>query len=106
MICKKLYEKDFYLVLIVVEKQDYGKRMIHRGAYNVTDVVQARWNLTKKKPSKGGIGELEMTIKEQNALDLKRKWKRFLKEQNEKEKAKKENKKAEEKDWLVSQAND
>ena len=39
-----------------------------------------------------------MTIKEQNTLDLKRKWKRFLKEQNEKEKAKTENKKAEEKD--------
>lgn len=39
-----------------------------------------------------------MTIKEQNALDLQRAWKRFLKEQNEKEKAKKENKKAEEKD--------
>ena len=38
-----------------------------------------------------------MTIKEQNALDLQRAWKRFLKEQNEKEKAKKENKKAEEK---------
>ena len=50
------------------------------------------------KPSKGGTGELGMTIKEQNALDLKWKWKRFLKEQNEKEKAKKENKKAEEKD--------
>lgn len=39
-----------------------------------------------------------MTIKEQNTLDLKRKWKQFLKEQNEKEKTKKENKKAEEKD--------
>ena len=39
-----------------------------------------------------------MTTKEQNSLDLKRKWKRFLKEQNEKEKTEKENKKAEEKD--------
>ncbi len=39
-----------------------------------------------------------MTIKEQNALDLKRKWKRFLKEQHEKAKTEKENKKAEEKD--------
>ena len=46
-----------------------------------------------------------MTIKEQNALDLKRKWKRFLKEQNEKEKTKKENQKAEEKGELVSQKN-
>lgn len=50
------------------------------------------------KPSKDGIGELGMTIKEQNALDLKRKWKRFLKEKHEKEKTKKENQKAEEKD--------
>ena len=39
-----------------------------------------------------------MTIKEQNSIDLKRKWKRFLKEQHEKAKTKKENKKAEEKD--------
>ena len=39
-----------------------------------------------------------MTIKEQNSLDLKRAWKRFLKEQNEKEKTKKENQKAKEKD--------
>ena len=39
-----------------------------------------------------------MTIKEQNSLDLKRAWKRFLKEHNEKEKTKKENQKAEEKD--------
>lgn len=39
-----------------------------------------------------------MTIKEQNSLDLKRKWKRFIKVQNEKEKAKTENKKVEEKD--------
>ena len=39
-----------------------------------------------------------MTIKEQNAKELKRKWKRFLKEQHEKEKAKTENQKAEEKD--------
>jgi hypothetical protein len=54
--------------------------------------------LTKTKPSKGGTGELGMTIKEQNALDLKRKWKRFLKEQHEKEKAKTENKTIKEKD--------
>ena len=47
-----------------------------------------------------------MKIKEQNALDLKRKWKRFLKEQNEKAKTKKENQKAEEKGELVSQKND
>ena len=39
-----------------------------------------------------------MTIKEQNAKELQRAWKRFLKEQNEKEKTKKENQKAEEKD--------
>ena len=39
-----------------------------------------------------------MTIKEQNALDLKRKWKRFLKEQHEKEKTKKENQTIKEKD--------
>ena len=39
-----------------------------------------------------------MTIKEQNTKDLQKAWKRFLKEQNEKEKTKKENKKAEEKD--------
>ena len=39
-----------------------------------------------------------MTIKEQNTLDLKRKWKRFLKEQNEKEKTKKENQTIKEKD--------
>ena len=32
-----------------------------------------------------------MTIKEQNSIDLKRKWKRFLKVQNEKAKTKKEN---------------
>ena len=38
-----------------------------------------------------------MTIKEQNTLDLKRAWKKFLRNQNEKEKTKKENKKAEEK---------
>ena len=47
-----------------------------------------------------------MTIKEQNTLDLKRKWKRFLKEQNEKAKTKKENQKAEEKGELVSSQND
>ena len=47
-----------------------------------------------------------MTIKEQNSLDLKRKWKRFLKEQNEKAKTEKENQKAEEKGELVSQAYD
>ena len=39
-----------------------------------------------------------MKIKEQNALDLKRKWKRFLKEQNEKAKTKKENQTIKEKD--------
>ena len=39
-----------------------------------------------------------MTIKEQNAKELQRAWKRFLKEQNEKAKTKKENQKAEEKD--------
>ena len=39
-----------------------------------------------------------MTIKEQNALDLKRAWKKFLRTQNEKAKTKKENQKAEEKD--------
>ena len=44
-----------------------------------------------------------MTIKEQNALDLKRKWKRFLKEQHEKAKTKKENQKAKETDQMVSQ---
>ena len=38
-----------------------------------------------------------MTIKEQNAKELQRAWKRFLKEQHEKEKTKKENQKAEEK---------
>ena len=41
---------------------------------------------------------VNMTIKEQNTLDLKRAWKRFLKEQHEKAKTKKENQKAEEKD--------
>ena len=39
-----------------------------------------------------------MKIKEQNALDLKRKWKRFLKEQNEKAKTETQNQKAKEKD--------
>ena len=39
-----------------------------------------------------------MTIKEQNALDLKRAWKKFLRNQNEKEKAETQNQKAEEKD--------
>ncbi len=39
-----------------------------------------------------------MTIKEQNTLDLKRAWKKFLRTQNEKEKTEKENQKAEEKD--------
>ena len=47
-----------------------------------------------------------MTIKEQNALDLKRAWKRFLKEQHEKAKTKKENQKAEEKGELVSSQDD
>ena len=78
--------------------QDFGKHMILHGVCNVTDVVQARWSMTKKKPSKDGTGELGMTIKEQNTLDLKRKWKRFLKEQNEKEKTKKENQTIKEKD--------
>lgn len=50
------------------------------------------------KPSKGGTGELGMTIKGQNSLDLQRAWKRFLKEQHEKEKTKKENQKTKEKD--------
>ena len=39
-----------------------------------------------------------MTIKGQNSLDLQRAWKRFLKEQHEKEKTKKENQKTKEKD--------
>ena len=78
--------------------RDYGKLTIHRGAYNVINAVQQQCGLTKKKPSKDGTGELEMTIKEQNALDLQRAWKRFLKEQHEKAKTKKENQKAEEKD--------
>ena len=39
-----------------------------------------------------------MTIREQNAKELQKACKRFLKEQNEKEKTKKENQKAEEKD--------
>jgi hypothetical protein len=39
-----------------------------------------------------------MTIKEQNSLDLKQAWKRFLKEQNEKAKTKKENQKTKETD--------
>ena len=39
-----------------------------------------------------------MTIKEQNAKELQRAWKRFLKEQHEKAKTKKENQKAEETD--------
>ena len=38
-----------------------------------------------------------MTIKERNAKDLQNAWKKFLRTQNEKEKIKKENKKAEEK---------
>ena len=41
-ICKKLYEKDYYHAHIVVVGQDFGKHMILHGAYNVTDVVQAR----------------------------------------------------------------
>ena len=47
-----------------------------------------------------------MTIKEQNKKDLQKAWKRFLKEQHEKEKTEKENQKAEEKGELVSQAYD
>ena len=39
-----------------------------------------------------------MTIKEQNSLDLQRAWKRFLKEQHEKAKTKKENQKTKETD--------
>lgn len=39
-----------------------------------------------------------MTIKERNSKDLQKAWKKFLRTQNEKEKAKKENKKTEEKD--------
>lgn len=39
-----------------------------------------------------------MTIKERNSKDLQKAWKKFLREQNEKEKTKKENKKAEETD--------
>ena len=38
-----------------------------------------------------------MTTKEQNAKELQKAWKRFIKVQNEKEKNEKENKKAEEK---------
>ena len=37
-------------------------------------------------------------IRECNAKDLQKAWKKFLRTQNEKEKAEKENKKAEEKD--------
>ena len=39
-----------------------------------------------------------MTIKEQNAKELQRAWKRFLKEQHEKEKTEKENQKTKETD--------
>ena len=39
---QKQYEKDCCHARIVVEKQDCGKHMIHRGVCNVTDVVQAR----------------------------------------------------------------
>ena len=39
-----------------------------------------------------------MTIKEQNAKDLQKAWKKFLRNQNEKEKTEKENQKTEEKD--------
>lgn len=39
-----------------------------------------------------------MTIKERNSKDLQKAWKKFLRTQNEKEKTKKENQKAEEKD--------
>lgn len=38
-----------------------------------------------------------MTTKEKNTLDLKQKWKQFLKVQNEKAKTKTKNQKAEEK---------
>ena len=47
-----------------------------------------------------------MTIKERNSKDLQKAWKKFLREQNEKEKTKKENQKAEEKGWLVSPQDD
>ena len=39
-----------------------------------------------------------MIIKERNSKDLQKAWKKFLRTQNEKEKAKKENKKTEETD--------
>jgi hypothetical protein len=39
-----------------------------------------------------------LTKKEQNARDLKKAWKRFLRMQNEKEKTETKNQKAEEKD--------
>ena len=39
-----------------------------------------------------------MTIKERNAKDLQKAWKKFLRTQNEKEKVKTKNQKAEEKD--------
>ena len=39
-----------------------------------------------------------MTIKEQNAKELQKAWKRFIKVQNEKEKTKKENQTIKEKD--------
>jgi hypothetical protein len=42
------------------------------------------------KPSRGGIGELGMTIKEQNAKELKRKWKEHLKRQAKKNAKQKE----------------
>jgi hypothetical protein len=47
-----------------------------------------------------------MTIKEQNAKELQRAWKKFMRMQHEKEKAKKENQKAEEKGELVSSQDD
>lgn len=39
-----------------------------------------------------------MTIKERNSKDLQKAWKKFLRTQNEKEKVKTKNQKAEEKD--------
>ena len=45
-----------------------------------------------------------MTAKEQNAKDLKRAWKKFLKVQNEKKKTKKENQKTETTGEMVSSA--
>ena len=45
-------------------------------------------------------------IRECNAKDLQKAWKKFLRTQNEKEKIKKENKKVGKENRLVSQADD